>query len=440
MHTLRSPFHTRTPAGRISTLTAAATLSLLALTACGDDNGLEPTPAPTPAPTAIAAANFQRLLVADGSQPSARLLALHNDSTIQSYSLAAPASYVYATASGRFGGIQQRTAARVNFYDSGVWTEGTRAYRRPAARLDFELTDSLPTHVTVTGPWISVFMDGNGRAVWLNENDFRTGSPRVAFDVRTGGPHHSASSTIVINGVPFFVLAPRNPAGGLPNSVEVRNAAGVVVATAANCPSMHGNAAIMNGAAFGCADGLVIVRQGVAGITAEKVTTTGEMAGLGLRNAWASKSGTGLILGQFAALPGQPTRRVMATIDPVSGNINALPALPGNAVDHWRAIEPTKGQIVMFANDGALYVFNAATRQLQHTVASVSPALPATGALTHQVDVAEDLAVIASPSRGEVVIVNTATGAITKRINLGGAPSRLAILGAKSSGSYTLAP
>jgi hypothetical protein len=439
MHTVHRSFPVHAPARRFGARALTATLALVALTACGDDNGLEPTPTPEPAPTAIAAANFQRLLVADGSLPSARLIGLHNDSVVQSFSLTEPASYVYGTASGRFGAIQQRTAARVNFYDGGVWTEGPLAYRRPAARLNFELTDSLPTHATVTGPWISVFMDGNGRAVWMNENDFLTGSPRVAFDIRTGGPHHSASSTIVLSGTPYFVVAPLNPAGGLPNSVEVRNSAGVVVATAANCPSMHGNAAILNGAAFGCADGLVIVRQGITGVTATKITTSGDMAGLGLRNAWASKSGAGVILGQFAALPGQPTRRVMATIDPVSGDIGALPSLPGGAVDHWRAVEPTKGQIVMFATDGALYVFNAATRQLQHTVASVSPALPATGALTHQVDVAADLAAVASPSRGEVVIVNTATGTVTKRINLGGAPSRLAILGAKSAGRYTLA-
>jgi hypothetical protein len=430
---------TRISGLRTGRLSVAALFSALTLAACGDDNGVEPTPAPEPAPSLSAAINFQRVLVSDGTAASARLIALHNDSLVQTFALTEPASYVYGTASGRFGAIQQRIAGRVNFFDGGVWAEGQLAYRRPAARLGFELTDSLPTHATVTGPWISVFMDGNGRAVWLNENDFLTGGPRVAFDVRTGGPHHSASSTIILNGTPYFVLAPLNPAGGLPNAVEVRNSAGVVVATAANCPSMHGNAAIMNGAAFGCADGLVIVRQGVTGVTATKVTTTGEMAGLGLRNAWASKSGAGLILGQFSALPGQPARRVMATIDPVSGSINALPALPGSAVDHWRAIEPIKGQIAMFANDGALYVFNAATRQLQHRV-DVSPALPTTGALTHQVDVAENLAAVASPSRGEVVLVNTATGAVIKRINIGGAPSRLAILGAKTSGNYTLAP
>ncbi len=420
-----------TPSRLAILLLAAGTLA-----ACSDDNGT--TPLGSNPSTSVTAAQVQRLLVAD-TAPRARLLAVHNDSTVASYTLAAPGSYVYSTASGRFAAIQQRTADRVNFYDAGVWVDGATGHRRAPMPLAFQLTDGLPTHATVTGSWISIFMDGNGRAVWMNEADFVAGAPRVAFEVQTGGPHHSGSSTIVINGTPYFVLAPRNPAGGLPTAVEVRNQAGQVVASVPNCPSMHGNAAILNGAAFGCSDGLVIVRQGVSGVTATKVTTTGDMAGLGLRNAWAAKSGTGLILGQFAALPGQPTRRVLALIDPVSGTVNPLPALPSGVVDHWRVIEPVKGQVVVFANNGSLYVYRLSTRQLVQTVANVTPALPTSGALTHQVDAVEDLAAVASPTTGEVVYVNLATGSIARRVNLGGAPSRLTFTGAKQSGTFTLA-
>ncbi len=410
--------------------------ALVTLAACSDDNGLAPDP--TPGPPEVPAVQLQRLLVADTSA-RARLLAVGNDSVVQSLTLTGPASYVYGTSSGRFAGIQQRTASRVNFLDAGVWTEGTTGFRRPSSRLDFQLTDSLPTHASVTGPWVSIFMDGNWRAVWINEADLHAGSPRVAFEIQTGGPHHSGSTTIVLNGTPYFVVAPRNPAGGLPAAVEVRNQAGQVVATAPDCPSMHGNAGLLNGAAFGCADGLVIVRQGVTGVTATKVTTTGEMAGLGLRNAWAAKTGTGRILGQFSALPGQPTRRVLAMIDPVSGAIDPLPALPAGVVDHWRVIEPVKGQVVMLGNNGTLYVYSAATRLLQHTIPGVTPPLPASGALTHQVDAVEDLAAVASPTTGEVVYVNLAVGTVVRRVAVGGHPSRLAFTGAKQNGTFTLA-
>jgi hypothetical protein len=65
------------------------------------------------------------------------------------------------------------------------------------------------------------------------------------------------------------------------------------------------------------------------------------------------------ILGQFAAFPGQPAQRVLATINPATGAINRLPALPAGVVDHWRVIEPGKERIVMLGNDGTVYIYNA---------------------------------------------------------------------------------
>ncbi len=418
--------------------TVALALALTALGACSDDsNPVAPTPEPS-IETGPAAA-FQRLLVADATAPTARLLSLADNSTVTTFQLAGPASLVYRTHTGRFAVVQQRTVNRVNFFDAGVWTEGAIGYRRAPARLGFELTDSLPTHESVNGNWISIFMDGNGRAVWMNENDKLVGTPRVAFEVQTGGPHHSGSATFTVNGVPYLVVAPLNPAGGLPNSVEVRNQQGQVIASVPNCPSMHGNNAISGGVVFGCADGMVLVRASGATVTAEKVVPTGDMAGLGLRNAY-SASGASFILGQFSALPGQPTQRVLATINPVTGALGRLPALPDADVDHWRSIEPVKGQIVLLGRSGSLYVYDAATRTLQHTVRNVVPSIPATGAITHQVDTVEDLAAVASPTTGEVVLVNLANGSVIRRIAVGGAPSRLTITGAKRNGSFALMP
>lgn len=416
--------------------TVALIAALTALGACSDDsNPVAPTPDPVETGAAVA---FQRLLVADATAPTARLLSLSNDATVSTFQLAGPASLVYRTHSGRFAVVQQRDANRVNFFDAGVWTDGAMGYRRDATRLGFELTDGLPTHESVNGNWISIFMDGNGRAVWLNENDKIAGAPRVAFEVQTGGAHHSGSATFTVNGAPYLVVAPLNPAGGLPNSVEVRNQQGQVIASVPDCPSMHGNNAISGGVVFGCQDGMVLVRANGGQVAAEKIVPSGDMAGLGLRNAY-SASGASFILGQFSALPGQPTQRVLATINPVTGAIGRLPALPDADVDHWRSIEPTKGQIVLLGRSGSLYVYDAATRALQHTVRNVVPAIPASGATTHQVDTVEDLAAVASPTTGEVVLVNIANGTVIRRINVGGAPSRLTITGARRNGTFALA-
>ncbi len=409
-------------------------LSLLlagALAACSDD---PLTPAEEEAVPAI---EVQRILVADAASPSARLVAAHSGEVVASYSLSAPASLVYRTHSGRFGVLQQRTADRVQFVDGGVWAHDDHAHREDPALLGFQLNDGLPTHENVNGNWISIFFDGSGVARWMNEADKLAGNPRVAFEVDTGGPHHSGSATIVVNNTPYFVYAPLNPAGGLPAAVHVRNAQGDLVAEVPSCPSMHGNSAVASGVVFGCSDGMVLVRAGSGGVLAEKITPGGDMAGLGLRNAYAT-SGASFILGQFSALPGQPTQRVLAIIDPASGSIQRLPALPTGVVDHWRAVEPVKGQVVLLGTDGTLYVYDAASRQLQRTVTGVVPALPASGAQPHQVAVVEDMAAVASPTTGQVVLVNLASGEVIRRIAVGGAPSRVAILGATRSGDYEI--
>ncbi|TVR54006.1 MAG: hypothetical protein EA421_09655 [Gemmatimonadales bacterium] len=406
--------------------------ALLVVAGCSDS-----PVASTPEPELEPAINLQRVLVTDAEQALARVLAASTGDLLGSMPLSGPGSYVYASASGRYGVVQQRTADRVQFVDGGIWTHDDHAHRNDPEMLAFDIADGLPTHGNVNGDWISTFFDGSGRATWVNERDFFEGSYRIAFEVATGGPHHSGSATVLVGNTPYFVVAPLNPAGGLPAAVDVYNLQGQVVASVPDCPVMHGNASARSTAVFGCNNGLVLVRSSGGSVAAEKVTPTGEMEGLGLRNAW-SAPGASVILGQFAARPGEPTRRVLAVIDVAAGSLHPLQPLPSGVVDHFRTVEPVSNKIVLLGTDGTLYVYSGATRQLERTIASVVPALPASGATTHQVSVVEGMAAVASPSTGEVVLVNLDNGSTIRRINVGGQPSRLAILGAREQGMYEI--
>lgn len=51
----------------------------------------------------------------------------------------------------------------------------------------------------------------------------------------------------------------------------------------------------------------------------------------------------------------------------------------------------------------------------------------------------EGLAAVASPTTGEIVLVNLGSGSVARRVPVGGAPSRIAILGATRAGNYTRA-
>jgi hypothetical protein len=401
----------------------------VALAACDNPAGSRVGP-PEPA------LNFQRILVADAQEPSARLVALHNDSVVQTFTLASPATRVYRTGSGRFAAVQQQASNRVQFVDGGIWQEDRNAHRRDAGVLSFQLQDGRPADENVMGDWVSIFFDGSGMVRWLRESDLASGNPRITFEANSGRPHHGVSMTVLAGSTPFFVHSVANDAGS-PTGVAVRNQQGQVVTQVAvgDCPGVHGNSAIVSGGVIGCNNGMVLVRPSGSSVTAQKITLTGDMTGLALRNAYAA-AGASFIVGQFAAFPGQPAQRVFAIIDPATGAVNRLPALPTGVSDHWRAVEPVNGQVVLLGTNGALYVFDGSTRQLQHSVPNVVPPITS-GASAHQFAVAENLAAVASPTRGEVVLVDLRNGSVTRRITVGGAPSRLALLGVQSAGDFS---
>ena len=178
---------------------SAALFAVLALAAC-DDSVLGPV---DDREDAIPAIELQRLIVADASAPTARVLALHDSEVLQTIALSAPASLVYRSHTGRFGVVQQRTADRVQFVDSGIEAHGDHFHRDSPSLLSFELSDGLPTHHSVNGDWISVFFDGNGRAVWMRESDKLAGSPQGGLhelELRLVPPPPTAGSATTIGG------------------------------------------------------------------------------------------------------------------------------------------------------------------------------------------------------------------------------------------------
>ncbi len=54
----------------------------------------------------VTSQEIQQILFADSESATAGLLALENDETVETFSLHGPATYVYASSSGRFGVLQ----------------------------------------------------------------------------------------------------------------------------------------------------------------------------------------------------------------------------------------------------------------------------------------------------------------------------------------------
>jgi hypothetical protein len=418
-------------------LTGAATVALLSATAflgaCAD-NATAPEPE-----KAKDAASFRRLFVADASQPTARLIELDGNAVVSTFTLSGPASAVFPSQSRRFAVAMQSTANRVEFFDGGVWTEGAgtaaTGFRRTAKKLDFAVADGNPSHANVNAHWIALYFDGSGMGKWVDERQLIAGTPSVAFELSTGGPHHSAAATLLSGSNEFFAYGELNPLGGNPNTIVVKNRKGEELARLGNCPSMHGEGSNKDGAVFGCTDGAALVRASGSTATVTKLTPTGDLAGLGVRSVWGERDAAFLV-GRLSTPSGvQPSRRVLATIDPVAGTMNKLP-LPDGTVEHAVAIDAVSGRIVVLATNGTLFILNGASRTLQTTLAGFVPQLPSSGAKAHDIAVAENVAYVASPTAGEVIKVDLQSGTVTERIKVSGEPSRLALLGAERSGKY----
>jgi DNA-binding beta-propeller fold protein YncE len=410
----------------------AAVAAAIVLGACSDKSTTEPVGQDD-------AARYQRLFVADASQPSARLIALDDHSTVTTFTLSAPASAVVASQSRRYAVAMQSAGSTVEFFDGGVWTEGTGAqatgYRRTPQKLSFKVDGGTPSHENVNAHWIALYFDGNGTGKWVDERELLAGTPRVAFELNTGGPHHSAAATLLTATNEFFAYGELNPNGGNPNTIVVTNRQGQELARAANCPSMHGTGSNKDGVVFGCTDGAMIVRASGSTPTITKLTPSGELAGLGVRSVWGERDAAFLVARLSTPSGVTPSRRVLATIDPVTGAMARLP-LPDGTVEHAVAIDAHSGKVVVLATSGTLYVVDGATRTLQATLSGAVPALPSSGAKAHGIAVAERLAFVASPTTGEVLEVDTQSGTVANRIKVSGEPSRIALLGAARAGKY----
>jgi hypothetical protein len=431
--------------GRRVGRTLFAVLALAAVAACSDDEATAPTPEPEEEVEMVAAAALQRLAISDNTLSNLKLVDVQSGTLVSTIGLrGGPASLLYRSPSGRFAIAQQRTQNVVDFIDSGIELAGSDSdphfHKESPYLLDWNLTDQLPTHENVNGHFISVFFDGTGNASWIDERDLIAGAPRIAHSFNSGGPHHSGSATLLLaGGTPAYVFAPLNPAGGLPTSVVARNAAGQELARRDDCPVMHGNGSNADAVVFGCENGAVLFRANGTSVTATKLTMPAALAGSGVRTVWGESEATGFLVGGVATPAGiTPAIRTLATINSQSGAMTVMP-LPADARYYGVSIDGVRGRIAVLAHDGRLFVFNGATAQLLHTVPSVVPTIPLTGALTHTMTSAEDRVWVTSPTTGEVVEVNTASGSVSRRMTVGGTPTRVTLLGVRRNGQYELA-
>ena len=207
-----------------------------------------------------------RLLIGDGETGMMSIVDLeHGDVEQDAFDLGSRAGRIYATKSGRFAIAVSSDANTAHVFDGGIYLEAHGDHfdlvEDDVASLGIDLSGDRPVHLYVGTEWATIFYDGSGDVVFLNEHELEEeGSahvpPRLNF-----GPQHGAA--VPLEGDLFAVSVQhpdydsdpseyRSPIGA-----EIVDLEGNVLHHDEGCEGLHGDAGNGHMAVFGCVGGVL---------------------------------------------------------------------------------------------------------------------------------------------------------------------------------------
>ena len=269
-------------------------------------------------------------------------------------------------------------------------------------------TGPKPVHAFVSREWVAVHHDGDGTVALFDLR--RLGVEFTPRLIPTGGADHGA---VAVLGEALLV-------GGMERGrLEAYTLGGQrVLAFPQACPGLHGEAVLGEWAAFGCADGVLLVRSQGRGLVAQKIPNP-------------ANAPQGARVGRLVAHPNQPFfvgnfGRGLAFIHPREGRMEPFP-LPAPS---WRSpysirFDPEGEALYVLTEDGKLHKIDPRAKRLVWSLEAVTPAKE--GAPRVGMAVAHGVAYLTDPQKGEVVKVDLEEGKVKARFQVGGAPSGIAL-------------
>ena len=209
-----------------------------------------------------------RLLVGDGETGDLSVIDLETGHVHQNeFDLGSRAGRIYPTKSGRFAVAVSSDANAVNVLDGGVYLEAHGDHfdlvERDVKLLGIDLMGDRPVHMYVGGEWATVYYDGSGDFVLINEHELEEEGASYVPVRMNAGPHHGA--VIPLEG-DLFAVSLQHPDFAqdpqeyrLPIGAEIWDLDGNVLHSAEGCPDLHGDAGNGHMAVFGCTGGVLMV-------------------------------------------------------------------------------------------------------------------------------------------------------------------------------------
>lgn len=429
---------------RLSRPRRALALSLLTaalLTACG--GGVDPKEEKAHENTFINTAG--RLALAEKDARTLRIHDLDSASNEASYTLDNPPSAVYASPNGRYAVAVQRLQDQVQFVDGGIWQEDhvdhLHDYKQASRSVAWKLAGARPTHYDLQiGKQAAFFMDGNAAASPVQGAGLRVitdasiAAGNTVASLELGAPLHGLGEPID-NKLLVSTRAADAP-DTLPTHLTLyqRNGSGFTLdrQIATRCNGMHGSFSSGSSTVAGCAAGMLLVRH-----TGASTVDNGQLISTPLRVG--SIAGHVRLPDQFigiateGAAPAVVTTRFYALNGTNAAVSDFLP-------QGWEAGRQRRahgfdrsGQRFFILDDqGTLIVAQRAGGGWSH-LARVSAAIPSMPSAapwpTLVANGAKDELYLTDPVARQLVVINSQTGAVITRRDLGFIPSTAAWLG-----------
>jgi hypothetical protein len=381
-----------------------AALLLGAVTALGG--------APSPAVEA-AETTATRLAVVDFETNTVTVLDASTGEALAGFGMPGPGT-VYGSSSGRWFYVIHTSTGRVSVIDSGLSLEDHGDHvdleRRPPFVRGTVITGRRPIDTWVGNGYLTTHNDDDGSLAVFEDKRLE-----VALDyaeIRGAGTGHN-------NGLILgdYVLLSLASAG----RVTAYRMDGSAVQTFEGCPGTHGWAIAGDVAAAGCADGVMIFTLAGGQLSMSKVNNpAGTPMGTRVGTVRASANSP-VMVGNWGS--------GLAIIRPGAAELQAVP-LP--TAPRAFSFTPDGARLIVLTNDGNVHALSPSTGQVLGMAAAVEPYTPAAAGQppvpAPGMVVGSGVAYLTNPTIGQIVEVNTNTMTVSMRMNVGGAPTSIAMV------------
>ena len=211
-----------------------------------------------------------RLLIGDGETGMMSVIDLeHGDVEQDAFDLGSRAGRIYSTKNGRFAIAVSSDANTAHVFDGGIYLEAHGDHfdlvEDDVASLGIDLSGDRPAHLYVGSEWATIYYDGSGDVVFLNEHELEEEGSVYAPPKLNFGAQHGAA--VPLEG-DLFAISLQHPDYDsdpaeyrLPIGAQISDLEGNIIHSAEGCEGLHGDAGNGHMAVFGCVGGVLVLEE-----------------------------------------------------------------------------------------------------------------------------------------------------------------------------------